>query len=107
MCYLIVLMSSLLFYNVENSKKLRKTIELVGVLKLLTGSVIQTGAKDGCVGKLQVDPFRRHQAGRTNPGAAAQNGGNCGGLSGVQLQEHHRKRDLGVCKLTGSGLSGS
>ena len=38
-CYFIVLMSSLLLYNVENSKKLRETFEWVGVLKLLTGSV--------------------------------------------------------------------
>jgi hypothetical protein len=40
MCYFIVLMSSLLFYNVENSFFL---IEWVGVSKLLTGTVsIQT-----------------------------------------------------------------
>ena len=35
MCYFIVLMSSLLFYNVEY----RKSLEWVGVLNLLTGSV--------------------------------------------------------------------
>ena len=32
-CYFIVLMSSLLFYNVENSKTFRKTLEWVGVPK--------------------------------------------------------------------------
>ena len=40
MCYFIVLMLSLLFYNVENSKN-NKKLEWVGVLKLLTGSVYQ------------------------------------------------------------------
>ena len=39
MCYFIVLMSSLLFYNVEIVKKKAKTVEWVGVFKLLTGTV--------------------------------------------------------------------
>jgi hypothetical protein len=39
MCYFIVLMSSLLFYNVENSKKSRKTLEWGGVSQLLNGTV--------------------------------------------------------------------
>jgi hypothetical protein len=38
MCYFIVLMSSLLFYNVENSKN-KEILEWVGVSKLLTGTV--------------------------------------------------------------------
>ena len=39
MCYVIVLMSSLLLYNVENNKELRKNIKGVGMSKLLTGTV--------------------------------------------------------------------
>ena len=40
MCYFVVLMSSLLSYNVENRKKKeRKTLEWVGVSKCLTGTV--------------------------------------------------------------------
>ena len=39
MCYFIVLMSSLFFYNVENSKNKEKPLEWVGVLNLLTGTV--------------------------------------------------------------------
>jgi hypothetical protein len=42
MGYFIVLMSSLLLYNLENSKKWRKTLERVGVLKVLTGNVHYT-----------------------------------------------------------------
>ena len=38
MCYLIVLMSLLLFYNVEDSKNKEKPWN-VGVSKLLTGTV--------------------------------------------------------------------
>ena len=38
MCYFIVLMSSLLFYNVENSQNKEKPLN-VGVSKLLTGTV--------------------------------------------------------------------
>jgi hypothetical protein len=41
--YFLVLMSSLLFYNVENSKKERKTLECVGVSKPLTGTVLLPG----------------------------------------------------------------
>ena len=39
MCYFIVLMSSLLFYNVENSTKSRNTLEWVGVSKILTCTI--------------------------------------------------------------------
>ena len=37
--YFVVLMSSLSFYNVENSKNKEKTLEWVGVSKLLTVSI--------------------------------------------------------------------
>ena len=39
MCYFIVLMSSQLFYNVENSKKKKKNLEWVSVSELLAGTV--------------------------------------------------------------------
>ena len=38
MCYFIVLMSSLLLYNVENSPNKEKTLEWVGVSKVLIGT---------------------------------------------------------------------
>jgi hypothetical protein len=47
MCYFIVFMSSLLFYNAEHFWKLRKTLEWVGVLKLLTGSVLSVNCAVG------------------------------------------------------------
>ena len=38
MCYFIVLMSSLVLYNVENSQN-KETLEWIGLSKLLTGTV--------------------------------------------------------------------
>ena len=42
MCCFIVLIYSLLFYNVENSKNKENILEWVGVSKLLTGTVCQS-----------------------------------------------------------------
>ena len=46
MCYFIVLMSSLLLYNVENIKD--KTLELEGVFRLLTDAVGVTLVQMSC-----------------------------------------------------------
>jgi hypothetical protein len=58
MCYFLVLMSSLFFYNVENSKNKEKTLEWVGVSKLLTGTVQFTINTPG-LAKVQSTSWRK------------------------------------------------
>ena len=48
MCYFIVLMFSLLFYNVENSKHKEKSLIELSVLKLSTGRKLDVSVELLC-----------------------------------------------------------